>query len=113
LNASLRQFFSSKGILYQLSPPNTPEQNEATERLNRTLMEKARAMLLESGLPTRLWLEEVMTSNHLGNRSPVAGLSETPFERLFGKKPDVSHCVVVNTSMCTATLGVQVLSGLV
>jgi transposase InsO family protein len=98
LNASLRRFFSSKGILHQLSPPHTPEQNGAAERLNRTLMEKARAMLLESGLPTRLWLEAVMTSNYVRNRSPVAGLSETPFERLFGKKPVVSHLRVFGST---------------
>jgi hypothetical protein len=54
-------------------------------------MEKARAMLLESGLPTRLWLEAVMTSNYVRNRSLASGLSETPFERLFRKRPEVSH----------------------
>ena len=39
--------------------PRTPEQNGAAERLNRTLVETTRAMLLDAGLPQSFWAEAV------------------------------------------------------
>ena len=41
VNATLRQYFSSKGIRHEKSAPYTPQQNGSAERLNRTLMESA------------------------------------------------------------------------
>ena len=39
------------GIRHELTIPKTPEQNGVAERLNRTLVEMTRAMLLDSKLP--------------------------------------------------------------
>ena len=41
----MESFLSSHGILHEKSIPNSPSQNGASERLNRTLMEKTRAVL--------------------------------------------------------------------
>jgi len=43
-----KYFVQEKGIQLELTVPNTPEQNGHAERLNRTLVEKGRAMLLDS-----------------------------------------------------------------
>ena len=40
-------------IRHELTVPNTPEQNVAAERLNHTLVETARAMLLDTNLPPK------------------------------------------------------------
>ena len=40
----LAQYLKSKGIVHQTTVPYNPEQNSAAERLNRTLMEQARAI---------------------------------------------------------------------
>nr|GFA35016.1 hypothetical protein [Tanacetum cinerariifolium] len=40
LNKTLHAYFSSKGILYQMSVARTPEQNGVVERHNRTLVEE-------------------------------------------------------------------------
>nr|CAA49283.1 gag,protease,endonuclease, reverse transcriptase,RNaseH [Volvox carteri f. nagariensis] len=90
LNAELREFYGERGIVHQTSAPYTPQQNGIAERLNRTLMEKVRCMLIESGLPSRGWALAMHTANYLRNRSPVHGLKGTPFERFYGQKPDVS-----------------------
>jgi hypothetical protein len=58
-------------------------------------MERARALLLESGLSTRLRLEAVMKAHNVRNRSSVSELSEAPFQSLFGKNPEVSHLRVL------------------
>ena len=69
----------------------TPEQNGKAERLNRTLLDRVRAMLEDSGLPKTLWAEAATTASYLRNRAPAAGRSCTPWEAFFGNKPDVSH----------------------
>jgi hypothetical protein len=76
---------------HQMTVPYTPQQNGKAERLNRTLLERARSMLAESGLPRSLWGEAIRTANYLRNRAPVKGKPLTPWELFVGRKPDVSH----------------------
>ena len=91
VNKALKDFYKRKGIDQQLTAPWNPQQNGAAERLNRTLMEKVRAMLLEAELPRELWAEAVNTANFIRNRSPVANSRDkTPWEMFYGVKPDVS-----------------------
>lgn len=90
LNHTTEQFFTAKGIQHQTSAAYTPQQNGTAERLNRTLLERARAMLTASGLPANLWAEAITTSNLLRNLSPAAGLDCTPWEMFNGQQPDVS-----------------------
>ena len=44
-------FAKDKGFQHQLTAPYIPEQNGVNERLNRTLLEKMRCLLLWSKLP--------------------------------------------------------------
>ena len=90
VNAEMDALFRSKGIRHQKTVRYTPQQNGAAERLNRTLMERVRAMLSDSALPNNLWAEAVVTANYIRNRSPVTGASKTPWELFHGSKPDVS-----------------------
>jgi transposase InsO family protein len=91
LSRQFQDYFADKGILHQTTVPYTPQQNGKAERLNRTLMEKTRAMLKEATLEPKLWAEAVVTANYLRNRSPVSGKPKTPWELFFGSRPDVSH----------------------
>jgi transposase InsO family protein len=91
LNNDLRSYFNSKGIEHQTTAPYTPQQNGAAERLNRTLMDRVRAMLLEARLPKDLWGEAIVTANHVRNRSPSTEKTKTPWELFYGTKPDVSY----------------------
>jgi hypothetical protein len=62
------------------------------ERKNRTLVEAARCMLLESGLPALFWGEAIMTANHVRNRCISKSIDgDIPYKRWTGKSPDVSH----------------------
>jgi len=71
--------------------PYTPEQNGVAERINRTIIEKSKAMLIDSRLPRNLWPEVVQTAVYIHNRIPPRGQEETPEERWTGTKPDVAH----------------------
>ena len=90
VNSAVSSFLKSKGIVHQTTMTYTPQQNGKAERLNRTLMEKVRAMLSDAGLNKSLWGEAVYTANTLRNRSPAAGKDKTPWELFFNSKPDVS-----------------------
>ncbi|GLI66230.1 hypothetical protein VaNZ11_009969 [Volvox africanus] len=98
LNTVLGAYFGEKGIIHGTTVGYSPEQNGAAERLNRTLLEKTRAMLAESGLPQKLWAEAMATANLLRNVSPVVGASVTPHEAFMGVKPDISHLRVFGST---------------
>ncbi|CAH9091505.1 unnamed protein product [Cuscuta europaea] len=60
--------------------------------MKRTILEKDRCMLIESGLKNSMWGEAVVTSTYLINRSPssVVGF-KTPQEMWSGVKPNITY----------------------
>ena len=50
-NSEFKTFCEDHGITHQFSAPRTPKQNGVVERKNRTLVEMARSMMCENGLP--------------------------------------------------------------
>lgn len=98
VNQWLSSFLKSKGILHQTTTVATPQQNGKAERLNRTLLEKARAMLTASGLDDNLWGEAISTANYLRNRSPTVHSDKTPWELFYGERPDVSNLRVFGST---------------
>ena len=92
INADLKNWCQAKGMEIQLTAPYSPSQNSIAERMNRTLVELARAMLTASKLPEFLWEPAVAHAAYLRNRAYTTALSvRTPFEGWFGSKPNVSH----------------------
>ena len=82
------KFCEDAGIEHQLTAPYTPQQNGVVERKNRTLMEMARSLLCDKGLPKKFWAEAVNTVVFLLNRLPTKALQKkTPFEAWYGYKP--------------------------
>ena len=58
----------------------------------RTLVMKARALLMDSRLPDELWAESVHTANYLHTQSPSRSIGgKRPYELLYGTTPDLSH----------------------
>lgn len=91
VNRELSAWFGERGVQHQLTAPYTPQQNGCAERLNRVITEGARADLLGAGQPPELWAEAVVSINYIRNRSPTSSGPGTPWERFFGKRPDVSN----------------------
>lgn len=91
-NNDFSDFLAASGIKHQTSTPYTPEQNGVAERMNRTLVERAKCMLFEAKLQKSFWAEAVATAAYIINRSPSRVLAETtPYENWTGKKPHISH----------------------
>jgi len=72
-----------EGIVRHRTCTYTPQQNGVAERLNRTIMNKVRSMLSESGLDKKFWAEAAATSVYLINRSPSSALENKIPEELW------------------------------
>ncbi|XP_076395897.1 uncharacterized protein LOC105663718 [Megachile rotundata] len=80
-NSEMDQILKNCGIQRRLTIPHIPEQNGIAECKNRTLIERARCLLAQSGLPTYFWAEAINTSNYIRNRCITKILNEhTPYE---------------------------------
>lgn len=99
-NREFDTYLQNEGINHQKTNPYTPEQNGLCERTNRTVVEKARCLLFDSGLGKEFWGEATNTAVYLQNRTVASGLSgKTPFEMWTGTKPDLSHLRVFGSNV--------------
>jgi len=86
----LKAWYDDKGITLELTAPYKAQQNGKAERVNRTLLERIRAALLDAGAEEELWAEALAAVVHVLYRSPKAGLDMTPLEALTGRRPNVA-----------------------
>nr|GEW12914.1 hypothetical protein [Tanacetum cinerariifolium] len=104
-NSNLNQFCGLKGIKREFSVPRTPQQNGIAKRKNKTLIEAARTMLVDSLLPIPFWVETVNTACYVQNRVLVTKPhNKTPYELLHGRTPSIGfirpfgcHVTILNT----------------
>ncbi|KAL2232804.1 UNVERIFIED_CONTAM: Retrovirus-related Pol polyprotein from transposon TNT 1-94 [Sesamum indicum] len=90
-NKSFSDMCEEFGIKRHKTNPYTPQQNGIAERMNRTLLDKVRCLLISSGLPKTFWGEAVLTAAHLINLSPSVPLhGKTPDFMWYEKSPDMS-----------------------
>ncbi|KAL4385094.1 hypothetical protein GQ457_15G024750 [Hibiscus cannabinus] len=88
-------YFNSKGILHQNSCVHTPQQNNIVERKHQHLLNVARSLRIQSGLPLVFWIDCVLHAAYLINVTPTPVLhNKTPFEVLFQKPPKLGHLKV-------------------
>jgi len=92
VNEAFNKFCKQEGILRQFSIPYTPEQNGVAERANRTLLEKTRALLKESGLSPAYWGEALKTAAYLKNLCPTKAVDGmVPYEAWTGDRPNLKN----------------------
>ncbi|KAJ9538527.1 hypothetical protein OSB04_031260 [Centaurea solstitialis] len=104
-NSDINSFCDEKGIEKQYSAPRTPQHNGVAERRNRTLIEAARSLLVDSKLPITFWDEAVNTACYVQNRILVVkSQGKTPYEIFKKKKPFIGFfkpfgcpCTILNT----------------
>ena len=85
-------YLDACGIGKQYTCRNQPQQNGVAERANRLFAERIVALLNESGLSKKFWVECLAALVHVLNACPTSALiGKTPSEVWHGKKPNVSH----------------------
>lgn len=100
VNKLFEDFCAKNGIIQQKTVPYTPQQNGLAERMNRTLLDRVRCMLIDSGLSRGFWAEAVHAAVRIINSVPCKGTKDKSPEELWtGRTPDLSTFRVFG---CTA-----------
>lgn len=94
-------YLVSRGTKRQFTIPHSPQKNGVAERINRTILEKARSILKTACLGKEFWAEAAHTSVYLYNRTIKSKMDTTSYQKIFGQVPDVGHlkifgCVCYN-----------------
>ena len=84
------EHLAKQGTNHRLTVHDTLESNGVTEQLNRTLVGRTHAMLLDSKLPKFLWGYAILHANYMKNRMHTCTLlNKTPFKMVNYKKSDL------------------------
>ena len=90
---SFRSICEEKGIELVPSNPHTPQQNGVAERMNRTLKETARCMIIDAKISDidQHVGDALLYATHVRNRTPIyyKGQLMTRLEAFTGIKPDL------------------------
>lgn len=89
----MREYMEGRGIARQVVAPYAHQQNGKAERYIGRMENDMRTLMAASGLKGQFWGYAVLTANHVANRTPTSVLPPdvTPFEVVFGSKPDISY----------------------
>lgn len=85
IDFELQQFLDSKGIQFQCTVHDSPQQNGIAERKNRTLVEAVRTMLHHRNLPRYLWAEALHHAVYTFNRIPRLNFKFVPIEVFYDR----------------------------
>jgi len=94
--SEFQRICETNNIRQRFTSPDTPAQNGIAERLNRTLVEHAAALMHGAGLAREFWSlavkHVVWLKNRFWSRSlqGAAGPGMSPFQALYGRPPRVS-----------------------
>jgi len=61
-SAQFEQFLKDNGIVHRKTVPYSPSQNGVAERVNRTIANIVKCLLIQSGAPKVLWAEAANTA---------------------------------------------------
>ncbi|KAK9927639.1 hypothetical protein M0R45_024815 [Rubus argutus] len=101
-SSEFHKFCQDIGLERQLTVSYTPQQNGVAERKNMTIVEMAKSMIHDKGMPQSFSGEAIHTAFYLMNRHPTMAVKgKTPFEAWSGRKPSVNHLKVFG-SICFA-----------
>ncbi len=90
--APLKETLNDKDIEWEKSAFFAQDQDDVSERTIRTVIEKARTLLIAANLSKRLWPETLTTACYLSNRSSIKALDgKTSYEAWYDEKPDLSN----------------------
>jgi hypothetical protein len=91
-DSKVKELLDNESIIKRTSVPYKHASNGFVERSIRTIMEKARTIMLIYNCPLKFWPEAIQTAVYLFNVTPIKSLNwETPYQRIFNKVPDISN----------------------
>ncbi|OXV08824.1 hypothetical protein Egran_03413 [Elaphomyces granulatus] len=97
---AFKQWTKPKDIKTNISPPQTPKPNGIPERAQGYVVQTARTMMIDAGLPAHLWPFAIDTAIYIINRLVKEGFEKSPLQlwrdelRLANDVPSLSHLKV-------------------
>lgn len=86
MNKNFIEFFAKHGKKHKKTTPYSPQQNGLAERMNRTVLEKARCMLFDSKLSKQFWAEAIYVAVDVINVIVCSSTNVSLAERWNGTK---------------------------
>ena len=91
-NQQFQKYLATMGIDHERSAPRRQYQNGTAERMNRTLVDRGRTLMLHANVRPAWWAEAMVTAAFLGNRTPNSKTGHlTPHELITGYRPNVAN----------------------
>ncbi|KAG2978461.1 hypothetical protein PC128_g21092 [Phytophthora cactorum] len=90
LNGSNDVWYQQHGITHTVTPNNVSRLN-MVERTHKTLQGMLKTMMKDSGFPTSFWVEALYYAVYLKNRSFSSATNCTPYEEMWGRRPDILY----------------------
>ena len=92
VNTQFKNLCGSNGIKHEKSTVYTPQQNGLAERMNRTLSEKLRCMLIDMKINKQLWAEALYAAVNIVNILPNnATENKSPDQMWYKQKPNINN----------------------
>ena len=91
MSTEFTKYLNECGTTRETSFPYSPQQNGVAEAKIQKLQFKLRTLLSDSGLGKEFWGEAIKYLEYTTNRTYSAVTKTTPFQRWYGRKPDLSH----------------------
>ena len=89
-NKAFKYFCISKEKAREFTVPETPEQKSVAERFNRTVVEAARCLLIDSKLPKNYWVRAVDTERYARNLVVKDKDTKSAFESFLAKNREAT-----------------------
>jgi transposase InsO family protein len=103
-SSEFSKFCAEHGIIYERTPPYSPQSNGIAKRKNRTLTELINTMLETAGLSKEWWGKAILTMCHFLNRVSIKNKKITPFEE-WEKRLNFSY---LHTLCCLAKVNMPI-----
>ncbi|GJY65103.1 retrotransposon protein, putative, ty1-copia subclass [Tanacetum coccineum] len=97
ISQEFKDYLKACGIVQQLKPPYTPQQNGVSKKRNRTLLDMVRSMMNLTTLPLSFWDYALETATHILNMVPTKKVDKTPYE-LSGRVVELKEIQDKDTS---------------
>jgi hypothetical protein len=86
----VKEWCVKNDIVQETSLEYQPEMNGTAERMNRSVIEGVRTLLMSADLSKRFWGEAACYFAFIYNRTPHSATGQSPFEMMTEIKPNLS-----------------------
>lgn len=89
-NAEIDTWYQHQGIEHNAKPAKSSHLN-LCERSHQTLNGMIKTIMADAGFPSSFWVDALHNAVYIKNRAYTRAIGKTPYEAMWGRRPDVHH----------------------